>query len=40
MHRFPIDTWQHGGTAMSNSDIVNGLRKSGNTPPKGFWGSF
>ena len=32
-----IDTWQHGATPMTKSDIIKGLEKSGVTPPKGFW---
>ena len=35
-----IDTWQQGGTPMTQQDIIKGLEKSGVTPPKGFWEKF
>ncbi len=35
-----IDTWQHGCVPMTKADILNGLKKSGVTPPQGFWESL
>lgn len=35
-----IDTWQKGGTAMDLETVLEGLSKSGVTPPKGFFESL
>ena len=32
-----IDTWSQGGSVITKNDILKQLRKSGATPPNGFW---